>query len=44
MPFKSRAQQGYLYAKKPKVAKKMSSETPKSAYKSMPKKKGGKSK
>lgn len=44
MPFKSRAQQGYLYAKKPKVAKEMASKTPKSAYKSLPKKKGGKSK
>jgi hypothetical protein len=29
MPFKSKAQRGYLYAKKPTVAKKFQSETPK---------------
>lgn len=38
MPFKSKAQQRYLYAKKPKVAKRFSEETPKTAYKSLPKK------
>ena len=27
MPFKSKAQRGYLYAKKPKVAKKWAKET-----------------
>jgi hypothetical protein len=36
MPFKSKAQQGYLYAKEPEVAKKFAKETPKSAYKSLP--------
>lgn len=36
MPFKSKAQQGYLYAKHPEIAKKFAEETPKSAYKSMP--------
>lgn len=36
MPFKSKAQRGYLYANKPKVAKKFASETPKG--KKLPKK------
>jgi hypothetical protein len=36
MPFKSKAQQGYLYATNPKVAERFAKETPKSAYKSMP--------
>lgn len=36
MPFKSKAQQGYLYAKKPEVAKEFAEHTPKSAYKKMP--------
>lgn len=36
MPFKSKAQQGYLFAKHPKVAKKFAKETPKSAYKRLP--------
>jgi hypothetical protein len=45
MPFKSKAQQKFLYATNPKVAKEMSGKTPKSAYKNMPehvKKKKGK--
>ena len=36
MPFKSKAQQGYLYAKKPSVAKEFASKTPKAAYKKLP--------
>lgn len=36
MPFKSKAQQKYLFAKEPAVAKRFAKETPKSAYKSMP--------
>jgi hypothetical protein len=36
MPFKSKAQQGFLFAKKPDIAKKFAKETPKQAYKSMP--------
>lgn len=36
---KSKAQQGYLFAKKPKVAKKLAAETPKSRWKRMPAKK-----
>lgn len=39
-PFRSKAQQGYLEAKKPSVAKKFEAETPKSAYKHLPKKVG----
>jgi len=35
--FESKAQQGYLFAKKPAVAKEFASKTPKSAYKSLPK-------
>lgn len=31
MPFKSKAQKGYLYAKEPAVAKKFQAETPKQA-------------
>lgn len=46
MPFSSKAQQGFLYANKPKVAKKFAKETPKKAYKKLPqhvkKKKKGK--
>lgn len=38
MPFKSKAQQGYLFSKKPKVAKRFADDTPKSAYKSLPEK------
>jgi hypothetical protein len=40
MPFKSKAQKGYLYANKPKVAKEFESKTPKS--KKLPKKVGKK--
>jgi len=36
MPFKSKAQQGFLYAKKPKVAKEFASKTPASAYANLP--------
>lgn len=36
MPYASKAQQGYLHAKKPDVAKKYDTETPKSAYAKMP--------
>jgi hypothetical protein len=36
MPFVSRAQQKYLYAKHPEVAQEFSEKTPKSAYKSLP--------
>lgn len=38
MPYKSKAQQGYLNAKKPAVAAAYNKETPKSAYKTLPKK------
>ena len=43
MPFKSKAQQKFLFATNSKVAKEMAGKTPKSAYKNMPehvKKKG----
>jgi hypothetical protein len=36
MPFKSKAQQKFMYATSPKAAKEMSSKTPMSAYKTMP--------
>ena len=36
MPFKSKAQQKFMFATSPKVAKKMAGETPMSAYKTMP--------
>jgi hypothetical protein len=36
MPFRSRAQQAYLFAKKPKVAEEFAEETSKSAYKKLP--------
>ena len=39
MPFQSKAQQGFLYAKKPAVAKKFAAKTPASAYKNLPAKK-----
>jgi hypothetical protein len=39
MPFKSKAQQGYLYANKPEVAKKFAEDTPATAYKTLPYKK-----
>ncbi len=36
MPFKSKAQQAYLYAKEPEVAAEFAAHTPKSAYKKLP--------
>lgn len=36
MPFKSRAQQAYLFAKEPEIAKEFAEKTPKSAYKKLP--------
>jgi len=36
MPFKSRAQQGFLFAKEPEVAKEFAAHTPKAAYKRLP--------
>ena len=36
MPFKSKAQQKYLYAKEPEVAKEFAEHTPKSAYAKLP--------
>lgn len=36
MPFRSRAQQAYLFAREPEVAEKFAEETPKSAYKKLP--------
>lgn len=39
MPFQSEAQMKYLYSQHPDVAKKFAEETPKSAYKDLPKKK-----
>jgi hypothetical protein len=39
MPFKSKAQQRYLYAKEPAVAKRFAEETPKGAYKNLPERK-----
>jgi hypothetical protein len=36
MPFVSKAQQSYLYAKKPEVAKEFEEHTPKSAYQNLP--------
>lgn len=36
MPYRSKAQQGYLHANKPEIAKKFDKETPKKAYKSLP--------
>ena len=43
MPFQSTAQQGFLEANKPAVAKKFADKTPKAAYKKLPvhKKKSG---
>ncbi len=45
MPFKSKAQMRYLYAKEPEVAKEFAEKPPKKAYKKVPehvKKKGKK--
>ncbi len=36
MSFKSKAQQAFLFAKHPDVAKEFAEKTPKSAYKNMP--------
>ncbi len=44
MPFKSKAQQRYLYAKEPKVAQRYAEETPKSAYGKLPERVGKKKK
>lgn len=38
MSFKSKAQQGFLFAKKPTLAEKFAKETPKEDYKKLPKK------
>jgi hypothetical protein len=44
MPFKSKAQQRYLYATNPKVAERFSKDTPKKAYKNLPEHVGKKKK
>ena len=36
MPFASKEQQAYLFAKKPEVAEEFAEKTPKSAYKKLP--------
>ena len=36
MPFRSKAQQAFLFAKHPDVAEQFASETPKSAYRKLP--------
>lgn len=36
MPFRSKAQQAFLFAKHPDIAEKFSDHTPKSAYKKLP--------
>jgi hypothetical protein len=36
MPFRSKAQQSFLFAKKPEIAEEFAQETPKSAYKRLP--------
>jgi len=36
MPFKSKAEQAFLFAKKPKIAKEMAAKTPKGSYKDLP--------
>ncbi len=36
MPFKSKAQQAFLFAKHPDVAEEFAEHTPKSAYKKLP--------
>lgn len=36
MPFKSRSQQAFLFAKHPEIAEEFAEHTPKSAYKNMP--------
>ena len=44
MPFVSKAQQRYLFAREPKIAKRFASETSASAYKNMPERVGKKKK
>lgn len=36
MPFRSKAQQRFLFAREPKVAEEFAEKTPKSAYKKLP--------
>lgn len=36
MPFRSKAQQGYLFAKHPDVAKRFAADTPSDLYKNLP--------
>ena len=36
MPFRSKAQQAYLFAREPEVAERFAEETPKSAYANLP--------
>ena len=36
MPFKSKSQQAFLFAKRPAVAKEFAKATPKAAYKTLP--------
>lgn len=36
MPFKSKAQQKFLFSQKPEIAEEFAEHTPKSAYKNMP--------
>lgn len=36
MPFRSKAQIGYLYARHPEIAERFAEETPKSSYKKLP--------
>lgn len=36
MPFKSKAQQKYLFAKKPEIAEEFAEHTPKAAYAKLP--------
>ena len=36
MPFKSKAQQRYLFAKEPEVAEEFAEKTPKASYKKLP--------
>jgi len=37
VPFRSKAQQGYLYSQHPEIAKHFAAETPKSTYRKLPK-------
>ena len=40
MPFKSKAQKGYLFAAKPNIAREFAQNTTKSSYKSLPERLG----